>query len=665
MQLDEEEFELTRFTILYTTQEPPADDEPASSPAPPQVAEHDSTPDARSMPAQARSASTISANEFPLPPNGKRVGREFDAPVVMIDSDLSAAEITAFYDEALAKLGWKRNETGAPESNGGTALLQYGNADRSIQVVIHLEGNPFASIFAQGDGIDFETRDAADVAAAAMQIAQSVAEADVGSNDPFGIATSGDAAVQDLQDQIAKQLSDELGSTAGSDDVAAMAQELMKALQSDGGEDPFGVDTPASPAAAADLAKVMEQAFSEEALVDPFGVASPSPGGGEDLERMLEAETGLEPSGDDAASSIQLDNSMASRAKNTSTCRLSLGDERVELKHALAYQYVDPDGFDGPELVTGLLFTEKPLPNAKVRKQLARGDRISMIDLMEFDFFDYMQVEISDGNASCNCYVQGTSMSFGGSDEMTAQLTIDRGWIHGTVAPTEPHDFFDKKFNFEATVDLAALHPSAEDLAMADELQLEERRGLPLPAETTGIMMSGSIYSTTAECTTEGTTETLAALYRAELPKMGWTETSYQWSGEERHLTFDGSKGQLNVKLSPDPEGSKVEVALRDEAAAKQDGMLPVAGKGKLILGNASDHDVVITIGKTDYPVKAGVGAEDPTKAIKYDVPPGKYSITIKVPGESPQQESLQIETGTTWGVIVTPSGMAFTDQVY
>jgi len=44
---------------------------------------------------------------------------------------------------------------------------------------------------------------------------------------------------------------------------------------------------------------------------------------------------------------------------------------------------------------------------------------------------------------------------------------------------------------------------------------------------------------------------------------------------------------------------------------------------------------------------------------------PGKYSLTIKVPGQPDQTEELNVGVDETWGLIVLPTGGHFADQLY
>lgn len=74
---------------------------------------------------------------------------------------------------------------------------------------------------------------------------------------------------------------------------------------------------------------------------------------------------------------------------------------------------------------------------------------------------------------------------------------------------------------------------------------------------------------------------------------------------------------------------------------------------------------MTITIGKTDYPLKAGQGKEDPGDALNYTVPEGKYSLKIKAPSMNEQSHVLDIREGEAWGVVVMPTGGFLPMQLY
>jgi hypothetical protein len=55
--------------------------------------------------------------------------------------------------------------------------------------------------------------------------------------------------------------------------------------------------------------------------------------------------------------------------------------------------------------------------------------------------------------------------------------------------------------------------------------------------------------------------------------------------------------------------------------------------------------------------MKAGRGGKDIKQALNYAVGPGKYSVVIKVPGQPPKTEQVNITEGSTWAIIALPTG--------
>jgi hypothetical protein len=70
-------------------------------------------------------------------------------------------------------------------------------------------------------------------------------------------------------------------------------------------------------------------------------------------------------------------------------------------------------------------------------------------------------------------------------------------------------------------------------------------------------------------------------------------------------------------------------------------------------------------IGKQRYPLKAGQGTTNPKAALNYSVAPGKYELQIIASGQAPKVESLEVNAGTTWGVLTLPGGDYLFNRLY
>jgi hypothetical protein len=91
--------------------------------------------------------------------------------------------------------------------------------------------------------------------------------------------------------------------------------------------------------------------------------------------------------------------------------------------------------------------------------------------------------------------------------------------------------------------------------------------------------------------------------------------------------------------------------------AAEKAGILPKAGQVKLMLGNMTDEEAVITINKQTIRVAAGAGRNSPDGP-KLDLPPGKYKVTIKVASRAAQNQEVEVGADETWGLLVGPGGV-------
>jgi hypothetical protein len=146
-----------------------------------------------------------------------------------------------------------------------------------------------------------------------------------------------------------------------------------------------------------------------------------------------------------------------------------------------------------------------------------------------------------------------------------------------------------------------------------------------------------------------------------------WKEVAGDAKVESKtaRLGFSGPAGSLIVNLRSDGKEVAITLASRDAQAARAAGLSPAPGKARLIVGNASGKDAVITINNREYRIAAGAGEKDPKTGINWDVAPGVFKVEIKQAGDKPQSEELKIGPDEIWGVIIGPTGSFLATQVY
>ena len=152
------------------------------------------------------------------------------------------------------------------------------------------------------------------------------------------------------------------------------------------------------------------------------------------------------------------------------------------------------------------------------------------------------------------------------------------------------------------------------------------------------------------------------AFYRQALAAKGWKLPDAN-SGYTMRMKTD--KTDVAVTLRPQGGKTEIEVFKRDLALAKQEGIAPEPGKGRLVLGNANNIAVIFSVGNANYSLKAEQGAKDYKQAINQSLAPGPYTIILKAPGQSPQSEKIELAEGSTWGIVALPGGGCLPVQLY
>lgn len=355
-------------------------------------------------------------------------------------------------------------------------------------------------------------------------------------------------------------------------------------------------------------------------------------------------------------------------AANKGSATVTLGKQKLILKNVAAYQS-DEYG----TVRTTIVFCDKAIPFGRMQKMLAEEDGFSIGDLFDSGFPSYLSLQLTEDDVYFSFSGAGAGIS---NDAEGAESDVKEleGRVVGTIKMTQPLDFFDKPFLFQVTFDAGIMRRdtrlasgSVAAGSVPADSALNDAHGLPVPHGADEVESSKSKYRQEVNAKVSLPLAEVVAIYRREMPARKWTEDASASSvaAEAATLAFKNAAGPLTIGLTAEGSGTKVKLVARDAEAARRDGMLPEPGKARLIMGNAHSREIVISIGKSDYRLAAGRGAKDPKTALKYTVPPGKYRLTIKIPGEAPQTETVEAEADTAWGVVGLPTGGYFIDQLY
>jgi len=199
------------------------------------------------------------------------------------------------------------------------------------------------------------------------------------------------------------------------------------------------------------------------------------------------------------------------------------------------------------------------------------------------------------------------------------------------------------------------------------EVELSKATGLPLPK---GRLLTTEKNSTLIKSVHAEMPLDLASVlrfYRVELKKRGWTENGGAVVEPDRAvIAFTTSDGPALLRLIHQDKKTIADLSLRkqdaaESAVAKAD-TLPSPGQVKLMLGNTTDEEAVIAINEQTIRLAAQAALPD---GPQIDLPPGRFKVTLKVPGNAAQKGEFEVGANETWGLLVGPAGVPLPVHVY
>jgi len=160
--------------------------------------------------------------------------------------------------------------------------------------------------------------------------------------------------------------------------------------------------------------------------------------------------------------------------------------------------------------------------------------------------------------------------------------------------------------------------------------------------------------------------------YRVELSKRGWTENDGAVGAPDRAvITFTTTDGPALLRLIHQDGRTIADLSLRKPAAAEKTDILPSPGQVKLMLGNQTDEEAVITINEQTIALAARTGRNLASVERKLpdspeiNLPPGKYKVTFKMASFAAQDRELEVAADETWGLLVGPAGVPLPVHLY
>jgi hypothetical protein len=252
-----------------------------------------------------------------------------------------------------------------------------------------------------------------------------------------------------------------------------------------------------------------------------------------------------------------------------------------------------------------------------------------------------------------------------------------------------PQDYIAKRLPCAVASVAAPAQAASDEL----EVELSDATGLPLPKRWVLTTAKNSALIKAVHVETPLDLAAVRGFYRAELSRRGWTENDGAVVEPDRAaIAFTTTDGPALLRLVHQDDRTIADLSLRKSAAAdagilrtiadlarrKLSGpdadILPASGQARLMLGNDTDEEAVITInGQTiTLAARAGTNLADAADAKRkspdspeIDLPPGKYKVTLKLASSAAQNRELEVAADEAWGLLVGPAGVPLPVHLY
>jgi hypothetical protein len=206
------------------------------------------------------------------------------------------------------------------------------------------------------------------------------------------------------------------------------------------------------------------------------------------------------------------------------------------------------------------------------------------------------------------------------------------------------------------------------------ESKVSDDTGLPLPERWDVTTAKNSPFITSLHAETSLDFASVLGFYRAELEKRGWTENDgAEITPDRAVIAFKASGRPALLRLTREGDMTIADLSLRKVAEAKE-ALQSKPGQVKLMLGNRTDEEAVITVNGQTIKLAAKAGAdltdsaEDAAKVPAnqtIDLLPGRYKVTFKVASSAAQSREFEVAANETWGLLVGPDGAALPIHLY
>jgi hypothetical protein len=213
---------------------------------------------------------------------------------------------------------------------------------------------------------------------------------------------------------------------------------------------------------------------------------------------------------------------------------------------------------------------------------------------------------------------------------------------------------------------------AASDATAAEAADDDPVTGLPRPKPWLLTTAKNSTYIKAFHVETPLDLAGVLRFYRLELSKRGWSENGGAFvEPGGAVIAFTTTDGPALLRLTRQDDRTIADLSLRKPAATDA-AILPMPGQVRLLLGNSTDEEAVITINEqtirlaaraelTDAPA---TGRKSPGSP-EINLPPGRYKVSLRMASGAAQNREFEVAADETWGLVAGPAGVPLPLHLY
>ena len=213
---------------------------------------------------------------------------------------------------------------------------------------------------------------------------------------------------------------------------------------------------------------------------------------------------------------------------------------------------------------------------------------------------------------------------------------------------------------------------AASDTATAQAANDDSVTGLPRPKPWLLTTSKDTMFIKAFHLETPLDLAAVLRFYRVALGKRGWSENGGAVvEPDNAVIAFTTSDGPALLRLTRQDDRTIADLSLRKPADPKG-AILPVPGQVRLLLGNDTDEEAVITVNEQTIKLAARAKlAEAPATGRKspdsqeINLPPGKHKVTVKLASGAAQNREFELAADESWGLLAGPAGVPLPLHLY